>query len=242
MVPHAERARQEGGFTLIEALVALGIVATVVISFIGIRTSALIDATYARNWRLAREIAEQKMSELQAGARETAPESGTKVPLEDYEGWSYTIVLGESAVSQLESEIGAEAAGDNAEANDRLDWQRERDNFRRAKSRGLSAAEFAEEQHEDISQRLAEKAPSATDFEEVGVAVYFPKLEADYPGQLDALLIKARLSTLAISGMTPQQAEAVAASMGQAAGGASGGLPGGAGGAPAGGAPTSGGR
>jgi type II secretory pathway pseudopilin PulG len=235
MVAPAQRAGQEGGFTLIEALVALGVVATVVISFIGIRTSALIDATYARNWRLARELAEQKMSELQAGARETAPESGAKVPLEDYEGWSFEIVIGEANVADLEGKIGEEAAGDDAAAGDRLDWQRDRDRFRRAQSRGLSAAEYDEESYKDVNQRLAEKAPSATDFEEVGVAVYFPKLEADYPGQLDALLIKARLSTLAISGMTPQQAEAVAASMGQAAGGESGALPGGASGAPAGG-------
>lgn len=203
------------GFTLVEALVALGIVASVVIGYIGIRTSALIDATYARNWRLARTIAEQKMSELQAGARETPPESGTTIPLEDYEGWSFKIVIGESAVADLEGELGAEAAGDDESAQDRQGWQRDRDRYRRAKSRGLSAAEFEEQQYEDVSQRLAEKAPSATEFEEVAVAVYFPKLEASYEGQRDALLIKARLSTLAISGKTPEQAMQIAQALGQ---------------------------
>jgi prepilin-type N-terminal cleavage/methylation domain-containing protein len=54
-------AHRDSGFTLVEALVAMLIVSMVVISYIGIRTSALLDATYARNWRLAREIAEEKM-------------------------------------------------------------------------------------------------------------------------------------------------------------------------------------
>jgi prepilin-type N-terminal cleavage/methylation domain-containing protein len=213
---------RQQGFSLVEALVALAIVASVVIGYIGIRTTALVDATQARNWRLAREIAEMKMSEVQAGAREVPPTSGEDVRLEDYEGWSFKIVIGESDVADLEAEIGAEAAGEDQVANERLDWQREREDYRRARSRGLSAQEYEEQLLEDSATRLAEKAPSATEFEEVAVAVYFPKLEPDYPGQKDALMIKARLSTLAISGMTPEQAQAIAQSKGEAnpAGGA----------------------
>jgi hypothetical protein len=215
------------GFSLVEALVALGIVAAVVVGYIGIRTSALVDATQARNWRLAREIAEAKMSELQAGAREVPPTSGEEVRLEDYEGWSFRIEIGESAVAELEGQIGADAAGEDEVATERLDWQRDRENFRRARERGLSAADYEEQQLEDAATRLAEKAPSATEFEEVAVAVYFPKLEPNYPGQKDALMIKARLSTLAISGMTPEQAQAIAQSKGEGGAGASGASPGG---------------
>jgi hypothetical protein len=47
---------------------------------------------------------------------------------------------------------------------------------------------------------MAEEAPSADKFEEVAVVVYFPEDAPDYPDQKDALLIKARLSTLAMSG------------------------------------------
>lgn len=206
------------GFTLVEALVALAIVAMTVIGYLGIRTQALIDATQARNWRLAREIAEQKMSELQAGARETPPESGAAVPLQGMDGWSYKIVLGESAVADIEAEIDADATHGNAEASERIDWLRDRDNYRRARSRGLSAAEYDEQRRQDVATRLAEKAPSATEFEEVAVVVYFPKLDPDYEQQKEALLIKARLSTLAISGMTPEQAALVAKSKGQEAG------------------------
>ena len=71
----------ERGMLLIEALVAMLIVATVTITFIGIRSNSLIDATRARNWRLAREIAEEKLSTLQAGAHEVPPESGTVLPI-----------------------------------------------------------------------------------------------------------------------------------------------------------------
>lgn len=230
--------REQAGFSLIEALVALGIVATVVISYIGIRTSALIDATHARNWRLAREIAEEKMSELRAGAREVAPTSGEEHRLEKYEGFSYKIVIGETAVSDEESQVGSAAAGDDEVANERLEWQREREDYRRASSRGLSRSEYEEQRADDINTRLAQKAPSATEFEEVAVVVYFPKLDPEYENQKDALILKARLSTLAISGMTPEQAEQVAQSMGQDGSGAAGGAPGG--GADGGGAGNSG--
>ena len=225
------RGSTERGFTLVEALVALGIVAMVVVGYIGIRTSALMDATQARNLRLAREIAEQKMSELQAGAREMAPTSGETVKLDDYEGFSFKIVIGESNVADAEAEVGNEAAGDNETATERLEWQRDREDFRRAQSRGLSRAEYDDQRLEDINQRLAEKAPSATEFEEVAVVVYFPKIGATYEGEEDTLLIKARLSTLAIRGYTPQEAQQEASTRGNSA--AAAGLPGGA--APAGG-------
>lgn len=214
------RHASDAGFTLIEALVALAIVALVVISFIGIRTSALIDATQARNWRLAREIAEEKLSELQAGARELPPESGTRVAIEKYEGFEFQIVIGESAVADVEAEIAQSGAEVGSDASERIEWQRERENYRRASQRGLSAMEYEDQLARDDYQRdMQEKAPSATDFEEVAVVVYFPKMNAEYEGQEDALLIKARVSTLALSGLTPKQAETLAVSKGLATGG-----------------------
>lgn len=208
-----------GGFTLIEALVALAIVAMVVISFLGVRTNALIDATYARNWRLAREIAEEKMSELQAGARETPPESGTEQKLDDKyaEGWSFKIVIGETSVADIESQLATAGAGDDVEAGDRVEWQRDREQYRKAQEQGLSYAEYTDKVAEEEAKRqLEEKAPSETEFEEVAVVVYFPKLNAEFPGEKDSLLIKSRLSTLALAGLTPEQAAQVASAKGQA--------------------------
>lgn len=238
-------AHGERGFTLIEALVALGIVSMIVISFIGIRTSALVDATRARNWRLAREIAEEQMSVLRAGARETPPVSGEPVSLEEkYPGFSYKVVIGEGAVADLEAQIASEAAGGDETATERNDWQRNREDFRRAQSRGLSATQYSEQriaEEQDAALRLQTEAPSPTKFEVVAVAVYFPKLDPDYEGQQDTLVIKARLSTLALSGRTPEEAERLAqansengGAAGSAPGGGSGGTPGGGVGAAAG--------
>ena len=83
--------------------------------------------------------------------------------------------------------------------------------------RGLTAQEYEEQQLDDVNERLATNVPSADEFEEVAVVVYFPKLDPDYPGQQEALLIKARVSTLAISGLTPQQAQTLAQSRGEGA-------------------------
>lgn len=207
----------QAGFTLIEAMVALGIVAMVVISFIGIRTSALVDATQARNWRLARELAEEKMSELQAGARETPPESGQSVDFDKYPDWSYKIVVGEAAVSQLESEVATSAAGDDSAAADRIDWQRDRTDYKRAQERGLSFSDYRDQQaEEDYKRRTEEQVPSADEFEDVAVAIYFPKLNPDYEGEKEALVIKAKLSTLALSGLTPDEAAQIADARGVA--------------------------
>lgn len=237
------RARTEGGpcgreagFTLIEAVVALMVVAMVVINYIAIRTTSLNDAKQARNWRLAREIAEERLSELTAGAREVPPESGALVPIDKYEGFSYKIVLGESAVADIEAEVATSAAGDDAVANERIDWLRDREDYRRASARGLTATEYEDQRYEDINARLAEKAPSATDFEEVAVVVYFPKVDPDYPNEQEALLIKSRVSTLAISGLTPEQAAVVERSRTGGTAGAAGGAAGAAG--SSGGAPT----
>jgi hypothetical protein len=74
---------------------------------------------------------------------------------------------------------------------------------------------------------MEEKAPSEDEVEEVGVVVYFPKMDADYEGERDSLLIKARLSTLALSGLTPKEATVLAESKGEAAPASGGLLPGG---------------
>ncbi|MCR9244077.1 MAG: prepilin-type N-terminal cleavage/methylation domain-containing protein [bacterium] len=217
--------RAEAGFTLIEALVALAIVAMIVLTFLGIRTSALIDASHARNWRLAREIADERMSELQAGAHEIAPESGQTISLEERfsDGWSYRIVIGETAVADAESEIADIQAGDDGLERERSEWEQNREQYRKAKAQGLSFMEYQDRLYEEENSReLEERAPSETEFEEVAVIVYFPKLNPEHPDQKDALMIKARISTLAISGLTPDQAQAVAESRGESSGSAGG--------------------
>jgi Tfp pilus assembly protein PilV len=215
--PLLRRAR-EAGFTLLEAMVALGIVAMVTIGYIGIRTAAVADGIEARNWRLARELAEEKMSELLAGAHEFRPESGVENQFEKYPGFSYRIEIGETAISELESALADAAAEDDRTAAERADWQRNRDLYRKASARGLSYLDYQDQLKLQEEQRQREEqAPSETEYEDVAVVVFFPKVDADYEGQKETFLIKAKASTLAISGYTPDQAKTVAESKGQTA-------------------------
>jgi prepilin-type N-terminal cleavage/methylation domain-containing protein len=211
------RAPAQDGFTLLEAMVALAIVAMVVIAYLGIRTSALVDATEARNWRLAREIAEEKLSELIAGARELPPESGTPVQLDDkYKGFRYTILIGEAAVSQVGADLASEDGSDRI-GTERAQWQQDRDVYRRANQKGMDYLAYQDQlrQQEEERQRQ-EQPPSETDFEQVAVVVHFPRTRLDQEGD-DAFVLKAKVSTLALSGLTTEQAEIVARSRGQEA-------------------------
>jgi prepilin-type N-terminal cleavage/methylation domain-containing protein len=247
----ADRSTSQDGFTLLEAVVALAVVAMVVIGYLGMRTSALIDGIEARNWRLARELAEERMSELIAGARETPPQSGIEEKFEQYEGFSYQIVVGESSIGELEASIASDAAEEDTDSRSRAEWQENRDTYRKASSRGLSALEYQDQlAAEEYQRRVDNKAPSETEFEQVAVAVFFPKLNARFEGQRESFLIKAKVSTLALSGMTPEQAKQIADAQGAgtdpAAGGGlgGGGMPSGTGGGGSGGgslAPAAGG-
>jgi len=235
------RALPQGGFTLLEALVALAIVAMVVLSYLGVRTTALVDATEARNWRLAQEIGEEVLSELKAGAREMPPESGAMVSLDQkYRHFEYKIVIGEEAVSQIEADLASERGENTAAVNDRNQWQQDRDLYRKASQKGMSYQDYQDQLRAQEDERARqEKAKTETDFEDVAVVVYFPKTKLEQEGK-DALVLKAKISSLALSGFTPYQAQQDAESKGQTiqnsnqAPGASGpSTPNGAGGGPA---------
>lgn len=215
-LPVIRPGQSTAGFTLLEALVALAIVSMVVLGYLSVRTNALIDAGEARNWRLAREIAEEKLSELNAGARELPPESGNAVPLDDkFPGFSFRIYIGESDIGQMEAEIANTGDEEDQYGYERSQWQQSRDTMRRANSRGLSYFEYQDQLAKDEEARQRqEKPPSETDFEEVAVVVFFPTMNPEQKHD-DAFVLKAKVSTLALAGMTPEQAQVFAESKGQ---------------------------
>lgn len=205
---------REQGFTLLEALVAIALLAMVVLHFLGTRTEALKDAADARNRRIAREIAAHHLSILRAGAHELPPENQVMLEAGDeYPNFRYQILIGEAAISEIESEMAEGYGDEDDERADRLEWQRERENLRSAQSRGLSYSEYEDQL---IEEELEERIPSEDEFEDVAVVVYFPDVlrrDVEYP--VDAtFMLRAKVSTMAIEGLTPDQAEVVAESRG----------------------------
>lgn len=203
---------RQSGFTLLEALVAMALLAFVVFTLLGTRTAALIDATEARNWRVARDIAEHYLTEIEAGARELPPNSGETLTVEGYPGFRYQILIGEGAIGDAESQIADMGGGGSSPTgglNDRAAWQRERETLRRAESQGLSMFDYEEQVRQE---ELEERIPSEDEFEDVAVVVFFPNIR---PGEEDApdevsLILKSRVSTMAIEGLTPERAAQIA--------------------------------
>ena len=208
---HGNSAGGQRGFTLLEAAVAMALLALVVTHFLGLRSAALIDAAEARDWRIARELAEQKLSQLQAGAHEFPPESGSEHEVEQYPDFRYRVLIGETAIGHAEEEIAEMQSGGEEEgsAADRRSWQQERERMRRAQASGMTMFEYEDRL---LEEEYEVRAPSESEFEEVAVMVSFPSRRSsdrqDTP--LEYLLLRARISTMAIEGLTPERASEMA--------------------------------
>ena len=203
------------GFTLVEVVVAMLILAIFLLSMHGSRVDALVDATEARDWRLAREIAEEMLSELRAGAREMPPTSGHEIKLEKYPEWSYRFLIGEAAIADFEASMASENdATTGSTTGDRLAWQRQRDQMRTAQQKGLSLDQYQENQ---LKSTTEEKPPSEDEFEDVAIMVHFPISRASRAAEKirDTFTLKAKVCTMAIQGLTPERAEAWAKANGK---------------------------
>lgn len=223
--------RSQRGFTLIEVLVAMAILAIVLLGFLTTRSRAMADAIQARNWRLARSIAEEKLSTLMAGANEYRPDP-TPVDVEDYAGFRYAILIGEEAIAAAESEQNSYSMNEDGGDFDRRIWQQERNEQRIARQKGKTVDDYRRDQLQQEAED-ANAIPSESEFEEVAVIVYFPNISLDTEdvNPEETFTLKARVSTLAIHGLTPDQAKAMADSRGVQVPGSSG-ASSGAGGAP----------
>lgn len=222
-------AHDARGFTLIEALIAIAILSLVTFSMLGTRTDAITDAIEARNWLIAREHAERLLSELKAGHRETPPENGLQYPVPGFEeqqtDWWYEIAIGEEFISDVETRYAETLDSEAAEkARDRMLWQNERDDMRAAERAGKSVYDYRAEQRtqqENYSTDSgSEETPIAEDeFVDVAVFVFFPNVRPRDDGSKHAyFVLKARISTLALNGLTPEEAETVNKSSGTGTG------------------------
>lgn len=214
MVGSAPKSSAESGFTLLEALIAVALLAMVILPFLGMRTRSLEDSAEARQWRTAREIAQRFLSELQAGARETPPTNRLWVDLEDHPGFRFQILIGEAAIADAETQMMGNDTADGPGGSDRLAWQRERETLREANARGMSMIEYEDQLRE---QELADKVPSEDEFEDVAILVTFPNIRPseDESDATRSFMLRASISTMAIQGLTPEQSEQIAEARGE---------------------------
>ncbi len=120
--------------------------------------------------------------------------------------------------ASLNNSSAPAAEGDGEERN-RQEWQHNRDLLRKAQQHGVSATEYESQiAAEEYQRKLETKAPSESELEEIAVVVFFPKLDAQFEGQKESFVIKTKVSTLALSGLTPEQARQIAESQGQGSG------------------------
>ena len=98
---------------------------------------------------------------------------------------------------------------------DRRNYQRERDDLRKARQQGVSFFEYREQAQIEEDERLEEEdiPPSEDEFEDVAVFVFFPNVR---PGQskIGHFVLKSRISTQAIEGLTADEVERLQAQEG----------------------------
>lgn len=221
----SQRPEHAGGFSLIEALVAMAILAMVVLTFLGTRTDALIDAGEARNWRLAQEIASEIMSELRAGSRDLPVESGLETDLSDqHPQFSYLVLKGEESINRFETDqAGLQDMSTGGDSAQRLAWQRERDQLRLSRQKNISLQDYRDQTLQEELDKDKEQIPSEDELDDVMVVVYFPDIR---PGERNqgrsTFKLKAKVSTLALSCRTPEEAARIANAQGESAAGADG--------------------
>ena len=214
------------GFTLLEVLVAIAILSICILSLVGVRTDALATAVRTRDHRLARELAEKKLAEVESGTLEMR-ESGVEHTFEKYPKFSWTILIGDESADQ--DELEQTSNQDQVAGTDKASWLQQRQDEARRKreerltqSGGAATASAADPQavREDPLKKLQQQdtVPTEDDLETVVVVVKYPELSPETAKKgVARYTLKTKVSTLALSGLTSKQADEKAASAGEAA-------------------------
>lgn len=211
MAVPAQRAHdaKQGGFTLLEVLVALAVLAIATMTLTGMRSTSVMAAAEARNARFAREIATRVLSEIQAGVIRAYDMRNQRQTIEGLEDFEYKIVIGESEIQEAETEMHENAADisgsdEDQRALDRQQWLNRRSELRRARNEQKSVDELDDDELE------VDESPDEDTIEEVAVFVYWVKLrsKSDYDDEEAVFRLRGQASTLSLSGLTTEQAEA----------------------------------
>ncbi len=205
-----------GGFTLVEALVAFAILTLAVVGMIWSRSKAVQQATEARNLKLAVKIARETLDKLKAGMNQENPvDLNVWQEVENYPGYYVRIITGDMEISDFETML-AEQEDDQKEL-ERLDLQERLRLAKENSSTGTAApgtgsggglsgnAGTGMENPDDTQEDLTIDEDT---LEEVVVAVKYPSLNfKKNPNGEGIFLLKDQISTLALSGRTPEEVE-----------------------------------
>ncbi len=193
---------KKNGFTLVEALVAFAILVLATVGMIWSRTKAVEQAVEARNLKLAIKIAVETLDTLKAGLnQEELLNLNEWREVEGLPDFYVRVISGEDDISDFER-VRAE------ESDDELRLQRlnlsERLKYER---------EFEREQNSVSGDRAGgneeeEKPIDEDTFEEVVIVVRYPTTDfKKHPDGIGEYVLRARISTLALSGLTPEEVE-----------------------------------
>ncbi|MCB9920149.1 MAG: prepilin-type N-terminal cleavage/methylation domain-containing protein [Planctomycetes bacterium] len=197
----------EHGFTLLEVLVALAVLAIATMTLTGMRTTSVVDSAEARNERIAREIATSVMSKIEAGVIRAYELRGVRHQIEEMPLFEWKVVIGESEIQEAETEsaeVAAQVSGSEGDerALDRQAWLQRRREIERARRENKPLVDLETQELE------VDDSPDEDTIEEVAVFVYWPRTiprnEADEFGMFR---LRGQASTLALSGLTTEQAE-----------------------------------
>ncbi len=193
------------GFSLLEVLVALAVLAIAIMSLTALRTESVITAAQARNLRVAGTIAKRILSELQAGMQNGYEVRGTEQSVEGMNDFTYKVLIGDTEIQEEETSL-SELAADEGDAGERQyerqEWLNERREAHRAQKQGVPVGDLEREELE------VDDTPDEETIEELAIYVYYPKLRnATEEGERAIFKLRSRISTLALSGLTSEQAE-----------------------------------
>jgi prepilin-type N-terminal cleavage/methylation domain-containing protein len=199
---HRDR-HASAGFSLLEVVIALAVLAIALLSLTALRTESLVTAAEARNLRVARSLADRVISEVKAGLLRAYDVRGQVQTDEQFAAFSYKILVGELAIQQEESaetEATADASGLDSDYRrlERLRWLQQRQDIRKARELKVPTHELTKDEVKEPD------VPDEETFEDFAVFVYYPSYREE--GKSEVYRVRSRTTTLALSGLTSEQA------------------------------------
>jgi len=200
------RTRRRGGFTLVEALVAFAILVLATVGMIWSRSDAVKRAAESRNLRLAMKIARETLDRFEAGmSQRDIYELNYWQPLEEYPDFAVRVVTRTEDISDFEEDLAM--AAEDEEGLRRLDLEERLRDARRYEESETRSGEGGTAAEDSLVEEEEQPIDEET-LQDLVVGVRYPSFDLErYPDGRGVYILRTQLSTLALSGMTPEEAQ-----------------------------------